>query len=337
MQKFVVYLFYKFGTHAWRNAAIIAVTVLLLLLFASTTWFDAAYYNFVDYDADRGATTVSEDVFGDSFSKVVYLDQGWEESDSLWFYNITQGSDLLPYDFFLALEQETSQDLFRSPENMNRYRYLPQKKTGSNPDALPVGMVADTYLGKKYMGFTCAACHSSQVNYHGVGIRIDGGPGAADMEGFLDALERSLAATLNDEAKQQRFVVAVLEAGNYGNAEEVKKDLTTYTLRMEAYNFFNQSKIDGQVDEQGNEILVKLLRRPPCRSYSFCCNGRSCSIRRRMRRRWMIRRSSTALFGKRYASTPSHRLCSGRLRASTRLPRERTMKPSSRRRRMYWF
>ena len=38
---------------------------------------------------------------------------------------------------------------------------MPQKKTKSNPDALPLGMVADTYRGQKYMGFTCAACHSS--------------------------------------------------------------------------------------------------------------------------------------------------------------------------------
>ena len=89
------------------------------------------------HDPDRGATTVSADVFGDSFSRVEYLDQGWKENDSLWIYNVTQGSDLLPYDFFIALEQEDSQELFRSPENMNGFRYLPQKPTRSNPDALP--------------------------------------------------------------------------------------------------------------------------------------------------------------------------------------------------------
>ena len=58
--------------------------------------------------------------------------QGWAPSDSLWYYNVTQGSDLLPYDFFLALEQEKSEESFRAPANMNRFRYLPQKKTRSN-------------------------------------------------------------------------------------------------------------------------------------------------------------------------------------------------------------
>ena len=117
MQKAVIYLLYKIRTNLTRTAAVAALLILFLLLFRSTTWFDTAYYNSVlGHDPDRGATTVSEDVFGDSFSRVVYLDQGWEEDDSLWFYNVTQGSDLLPYDFFIALEQEGSQKLFRFPE-----------------------------------------------------------------------------------------------------------------------------------------------------------------------------------------------------------------------------
>ena len=243
MQKAVIYLLYKIGINLTRTAAVAALLILFLLLLRSSTWLDVAYYNFVDHDPDRGATTVSEDVFGDSFSRVEYLDQGWEADDSLWFYNVTQGSDLLPYDFFIALEQEGSQKLFRSPENMNRFRCLPQKPTRSNPDALPVGMVADTYDGKKYMGFTCAACHTSQVNHNGVGIRIDGGPAAADMDGFMHALEASLSATLSDEKKLLRFVSAVLKAGAYRSATEVESDLKTYILRVKAYNFFNESRV----------------------------------------------------------------------------------------------
>ncbi|MGH8684573.1 MAG: di-heme-cytochrome C peroxidase, partial [Nitrosospira sp.] len=87
-----------------------------------------------DADPDRGATTVKQDVFGDSFTAIKYLDQGWTPADSLWFYTITQGSDMMPYDFFLALEQVGKSEPFRSNENMNRYRYLPQKTTSSNPD-----------------------------------------------------------------------------------------------------------------------------------------------------------------------------------------------------------
>jgi hypothetical protein len=241
MQKFVVALFYRIGTHLWGWVGLGVLLLIVFLLIRSTTWMDQFYYKFIDNDPLRGASTVSADIFGDKFDKVVYLDQGWTPVDSLWFYNTTQGSNLMPYDFFIALEQDKSTEPFRSPENMNRYRYLPQKVTRGNPDALPVGMVEDTYLGKKYMGFTCAGCHSSQVNYNGVGIRIDGGPGAADMDAFMHGLENSLVATRDDAAKRSRFVAAVLAKKNYKNAEEVEKDLKTYVLRIQSYNYFNKT------------------------------------------------------------------------------------------------
>jgi mono/diheme cytochrome c family protein len=245
MQKVFVHLFYKIGTHHFSKVVAALVLIVVFLLARSTTLFARAYYAVEESDPSRGAATVSSDLFGDRFTEVKYLDQGWTPGDSLWFYTTTQGSDLLPYDFFLALEQAKSQELFRNPENMNRYRYLPQKATRSNPDALPVGMVADTYLGKKYMGFTCAACHSSQVNYKGVGMRIDGGPAGADMDTFMIDLAAALAETSAIPAKQQRFTAAVLKAGNYRDESTVVADLKTYTLRTQAYNFFNQSTLKG--------------------------------------------------------------------------------------------
>jgi hypothetical protein len=245
MQKVLVHLFYKIGTHHFNKVVAALVLIAVFLLVKSTTLFARAYYAVEESDPGRGAATVTADLFGDRFTEVKYLDQGWTPADSLWFYTTTQGSDLLPYDFFLALEQAKSQELFRNPENMNRYRYLPQKATRTNPDALPVGMVADTYLGKKYMGFTCAACHSSQVNYKGVGIRIDGGPAGADMDTFMIDLAAALAETSTNPAKQQRFVAAVLKAGNYSDENAVVADLKTYTLRTQAYNFFNESTLKG--------------------------------------------------------------------------------------------
>ena len=115
-------------------------------------------------DLDRGAETIKQDTLGDSFTRIKYLDQGWSAADSLWFYSTTQGSNMMPYDFFLELEQVGMSDLFRAHENMNRYRYLQQKASLSNPDALPVGWVKDDYKGKNYVGLTCAACHTGQIN-----------------------------------------------------------------------------------------------------------------------------------------------------------------------------
>ncbi|MDX2023396.1 MAG: di-heme-cytochrome C peroxidase [Deltaproteobacteria bacterium] len=161
---------------------------------------------------DRHAVVPADDVFGDKISRVVYLDQGWDATDSLWFYNTTQGSNLVPYDVFLHLEQAQSQTLFRDNANMNRYRYLPQAPHWDNPDGLPVGFVKDSFRGQDYVGFTCAACHTAQLNYEGEGIRIDGGPAMADMEGFLLGLEQALANALQNADVFDRLATAIAGA-----------------------------------------------------------------------------------------------------------------------------
>ncbi len=194
-----------------------------------------------DDDPERGATTVKQDIFGDSFTTIKYLDQGWKPADSLWFYNITQGSNMMPYDFFLELEQTGKSELFRSNENMNRYRYLSQKPTPSNPNGLPIGWVKDDYKGRNYVGLTCAACHTGQINYQGTGIRIDGGPAGADMETLIKDIAHAMQATLNDEAVRTRFVKNVLARGNYTTETEVLNDLNKYGQRLTTYTIINRS------------------------------------------------------------------------------------------------
>lgn len=221
-----------------RLALILCVFVVTPLLVVGVI---SRIYQFWDDDPQRGATTVTQDVFGDRFSTVRYLDQGWKPEESLWFYTTTQGSNLLPYDFFMALEQEGSTDLFRSNENMNRYRYLPQKATFSNPDALPVGFVKDNYQGKDYMGLTCAACHTGQVNYKGTGIRIDGGPAGSDMDSFMHDLEKALWATRQKDDVRARFVKRVLDRGTL-TEKEVTDGLKTFSERVALYNVVNRSE-----------------------------------------------------------------------------------------------
>lgn len=144
----------------------------------------------------------------------------------------------MPYDLFLELEQKPKEEgkleLFRANENINRYRYLPQKPTRSNPDGLPVGFVKDVYRGKEYVGLTCAACHTGQINYHGTGIRIDGGPASADMETFLKDISAALRRTLENPQVSQRFIKNVLARRNYNSEAEVMQDLKKFILRITA-------------------------------------------------------------------------------------------------------
>ena len=197
-----------------------------------------------DDDPDRGAIAITNGAFGENYSTPIYLDQGWSESDSLWFYNITQGSGLLPYDFYLSLEHKDSNELLRSTASIDKYRYLPQKPTFSNPDGLAVGFAKENYQGKDYMGYTCAACHTNQVNYKGQAIRIDGGPSMANMVGYLTAMEKGLKQTISNPEKNQRFVESVLARNNdYSSAQEVNEDLKKWTGTLGLYNAINHSHI----------------------------------------------------------------------------------------------
>ncbi len=206
----------------------------------ANSWFARLAGNGWEYQ--RGAATVAQDKFDDKFSSVRYLPQGWTPAESMWFYNTTQGSDLLPYDFFLALEKPGTSELFRSNDNLNSYRYLPQKATWSNPDGLRVGFVKDHYKGKDYLGFTCAACHTSQMNYNNIGIRIDGGPAGTDMDTFLKDLTEALCKTRDSAEVRERFVKKVMERGHYDSDDAVVTDLKRYAQRMTVYNVVNHSE-----------------------------------------------------------------------------------------------
>jgi hypothetical protein len=124
---------------------------------------------------------------------------------------------------------------------MNRYRYLQQKASPNNPDALPVGWVKDRYQGKNYVGLTCAACHTGQINYQGTGIRIDGGPASADMEGLMIDMVHAMQSTLNDETVRTRFIKNVMARGSYASEAEVLIDLKKYYQRLESYIIVNRS------------------------------------------------------------------------------------------------
>ncbi len=190
-------------------------------------------------DQKRNAEILDNDALGDSAERIVYLDQNWDRYDSLWFYNTTQGSDFVPYQVFLHLEQADSEQLFRSSANMNRLRYLPQLPSFDNPDGLPVGFVKDTYQGTDYMGFTCAACHTAQVNYMGTGIRIDGGPAMADFEGLLLDLQQALKATLDDAAKFDRLADKLIAAGFADNKAGVRQQIEAIYREKKRYNEVN--------------------------------------------------------------------------------------------------
>jgi hypothetical protein len=157
-----------------------------------------------------------------------YLDQGWSESQRQQFYTTTQGSQLIPLAWFLALERPGSGELFVA-DQMSRFGFLPNAKSAINPNGFPVGLTEDPNDGG-WAGLTCSACHTGQIEYHGAAVRVDGGPSNADVLAFVTELNAALQFTLSDNAKFARFAAKVA-----GSDPRRQHDLRNQLTRYAAY------------------------------------------------------------------------------------------------------
>lgn len=183
---------------------------------------------------ERAGLVLVQDAYGDGATKLVYLDQGWGPPETLWYYHADQGSALMSYDLLIHLEQPGSQRPFIQPENLTRFRLLNQHATPNNPDALPVGFARH---GDK-VGFTCAACHTTQINYRGTAMRIDGGPALADIIGFLREIRVAIEATQGDPAKLGRLAAAMK-----GGDAAARAALTESRAWFESYEDANRTPV----------------------------------------------------------------------------------------------
>lgn len=208
---------------------------------------------------ERAGLVLVEDAYGDSASELVYLDQNWGPLKTLWYYHADQGSVLLPYDTLVSLEQAESQEPIISPEFLARFRWLNQRATPNNPDALPVGFARH----KDRVGLTCAACHTGQINYQGAALRVDGAPSLVDIPGFFAEIEAALAQTKSDEAKLERFAAALSKRRPGAvTPEDASKHLDPTLAWFESYNQVNHSATPegfGRLDAIGR-IINQVIR-----------------------------------------------------------------------------
>ncbi|MGF1701996.1 di-heme-cytochrome C peroxidase [Photobacterium makurazakiensis] len=194
-----------------------------------------------------------------STNKAINLGQGWTKKTQQQFYSTSQGSRIMPYDWYLYLEQVNSTSLFRANDNISSYGYIPSNIIkGINPDGLSIGFVKDTpsatttttksqiYPGMAngaWVGMNCAACHTTEVEYKGTVMRIDGGPTMANFQQFNVDLVTALESTIRDDDKFERFAKNVLQTSNYidstDNKDRLKLDLIKQTDKLNHRNKIN--------------------------------------------------------------------------------------------------
>lgn len=151
-----------------------------------------------------------------SAAETAYLEQGWSPNVRELFYYTPQGSRLAPLAWFMALPRADGQGLFAAADNLKRYGFLVDEYEGDrgaatelNPTGLPIGFAVDPVDKPgtgKWVGLTCAACHTGDVQHGGKTYRIDGGPAMVDFDRFLADLAASVRATAFTPALRQAFI-----------------------------------------------------------------------------------------------------------------------------------
>jgi hypothetical protein len=158
--------------------------------------------------------------------------QNWSPQQVQWFHHAGQGAEIMPYSWFLALEQPKlkpfgSVGRFSDPAYLAGFGFLPEDPGPGNPDGLPVGftqeMVVDPYKNApvQIAGLTCAACHTGQLEFHGKGVRVEGGTASANVVAFQTELGFAVLYTDLLPWRFDRFAKQVL--GPNATSEQKKE------------------------------------------------------------------------------------------------------------------
>ena len=126
------------------------------------------------------------------------------------FQYLEQGSGFFPFIVVKALiDSETNRPYL---ENLERFGLLPGEKSERNPSGYPVGIVLNDVGDKKIkmFGFTCAACHTSDIRYLDKTVRVEGGSGLFYTDALGDAIGKSLAKTFKDPKERVAFLKRML-------------------------------------------------------------------------------------------------------------------------------
>lgn len=206
----------------------------------------------------------------DEDNDITYLRQNWSAQQRNEFYFTPQGSYLIPYHWYLALEQADNTDDFNDSKHIKRIRYLIDDDYNSyNPDNLPIGFAKEPVTnGKPWLGYSCAACHTTQLQYKGKTVRIDGGPALANFSLFNERLVQALEATLQDQEKFERFAGRVLNATDTMTEEQLHQAVSEHLTVLK--DTLKRSTPDheygfGRVDALGiiaNEVFGDDLNLP---------------------------------------------------------------------------
>ncbi len=154
--------------------------------------------------------------------ELIQVSQGWTDAQRLQFRHTSQGTRLLPYTWFMALEQPcfslTRCAPFADLKYLARFGFIESKADPQwNPDGLPVGFAYQkdfydpmTGIVEPALGLTCAACHTGELRYGKYSVLIDGAPATIEVTQFQKALGLAMVFTKVMPFRYARFEAKIL-------------------------------------------------------------------------------------------------------------------------------
>lgn len=211
------------------------------------------------------------------------LDQGWGPQQEATWYELSQGSRMLPLSWIKALEQPDSTAPFLADAFMEgKHRFPMRNLTTVNlrsPRGFAVDQQVDLLFGdtklrwkqlqspaEPWWGPTCGACHASQISYGGTSFAVPGGQTMGDFQTLLEDLNKALDQTYRQPAKFARFAQGVLGfENNLVNRLMLKDALGQLRYESDNHLYQEQEQIDtlrygpGRLDAIGH-IYDKVSR-----------------------------------------------------------------------------
>jgi hypothetical protein len=186
---------------------------------------------------------------------LVRLEQGWTDDQRLWFHHTAQGTRLVPYKWFMALQQPCLSllgcDRFADAVYLSRFGFLPSTTDPKfNPDGLPIGFALqedfydpETKRMDPVLGLTCAACHTGQLNFENNAVQIEGAPAQIELYQFQKALGVAVILTDYIPWRYASFEKQVLGP----NATQADKD----ALKKNFKDFIARAKWEKDATDKG--------------------------------------------------------------------------------------
>jgi hypothetical protein len=182
-----------------------------------------------------------------------YLSQGWTPEQREKYYQTPQGSLIIPYTYFLAMEQPElgTHEPFASEANLIRFDMVPDSSRYDS-DHLPVGITKQVIspdhlsamgcgappcapgstLHVEWLTYTCAACHTAQINYKGKTFGVDGARGRWNFTVFNTTLVNTLVLTSFNPVMFDRFATKVIRIekrpDNSAERAQIQKELREF-------------------------------------------------------------------------------------------------------------